>query len=102
MAHSIHHTENSGSPIKNVGDDRREIGDDRREVGDDSNREETFASEEYLSKTLEVAVTKAVLQASGPTRRQLLAGVGSAALVGLISEFLPLSQLQALGRGPRG
>ncbi len=82
MAHTIYHTENSGSPIKNV--------------GDDGNREETLTSEEYLSKTLEVAVTKAVLQASGPNRRQLLAGVGSSALLGLISEFLPLSQLQAL------
>ena len=133
MAHTTHHTENSGSPIKNVGDDRRDVGDDRRNVGDDrrdvgddrrnvgdDRRDSTFAynrrgqapdifdegqsltSEEYLSKALEVAVTKAVLQASGPSRRQLLAGVGSAALIGLISEFLPLSQLQALAADPVG
>ena len=44
---------------------------------DSGNQGQSLTSEEYLSKTLEVAVTKAVLQASGPSRRQMLAGVGA-------------------------
>ena len=105
MAHTVHHTENSGSPIKNVGNDRRDSTfayNRRGQAPDIFDEGQSLTSEEYLSKTLEVAVTKAVLQASGPSRRQLLAGVGSAALIGLISEFLPLSQLQALAADPVG
>jgi len=62
----------------------------------------SLSSEENLSKTLETAVAKAVLQEAGPSRRLLLTGLGSAALLGLINEFLPLAQLKALATDPLG
>ena len=62
----------------------------------------TLSADDRLSKTLEKAVVNAVLRETGPSRRQLLAGLGSAALVGLISEFLPLSRIQALAADPSG
>ena len=59
-------------------------------------------SDEYFSNTLENTVAKAVLEAAGPSRRQFLAGLGSAALLGFIGEFFPLSKLQAFAADPVG
>ena len=61
-----------------------------------------LSSEENFSNALEDTVTKAVLEAAGPTRRQFLTGLGGAALLGLIGEFFPLSQLKALAADPVG
>jgi nitrate/nitrite transport system substrate-binding protein len=61
-----------------------------------------ISEEDNFSETLENVVTKAVLQEVGPSRRQLLTGLGGAALLGLISEFFPLSQLKALAADPVG
>lgn len=62
----------------------------------------SISSEKHFSKTLETTVTKAVLDAAGPTRRQFLTGLGGAALLGLIGEFFPLSQMKALAADPVG
>ena len=61
-----------------------------------------LSSDEFFSKSLESTVTKAVLEAAGPTRRQFLTGLGGAALLGLIGEFFPLSQLKAFAGNPVG
>jgi nitrate/nitrite transport system substrate-binding protein len=62
----------------------------------------SISAEEHFSKTLENTVTKAVLEAAGSTRRQFLLGLGGTALLGLIGEFFPLSQLKALAADPVG
>lgn len=61
-----------------------------------------MSAEEYFSKTLEKTVTKAVLEAAGPTRRQFLTGLGGAALLGLIGDVFPMSKLKALAADPVG
>jgi nitrate/nitrite transport system substrate-binding protein len=58
--------------------------------------------EQYLDQTLDRAVTAAVLEAAGPTRRQLLAGLGAAAMSALISEIVPLAKLKAFAADPVG
>ena len=60
------------------------------------------SSEEYFDRTMEQSVVAAVLQAAGPTRRQLLAGLGGAALVTLIGEVLPFDKLKAFAADPVG
>ena len=60
------------------------------------------SSEQYLEQTLDRAVTAAVLEAAGPTRRQLLAGLGAAAVSALISEIVPLAKLKAFAADPIG
>jgi nitrate/nitrite transport system substrate-binding protein len=60
------------------------------------------SSERYLEQTLDLAVTAAVLEAAGPTRRQLLAGVGAATLGALIAEMFPLARLKAFAADPAG
>jgi nitrate/nitrite transport system substrate-binding protein len=62
----------------------------------------SISSDDYFSKSLETTVTKAVLEAAGPTRRQFLTGLGGAALLGLIGEFFPMSQLKAFAADPVG
>jgi len=61
-----------------------------------------LSSEEYFARAIERTVVESVLTAAGPTRRQLLAGLGSAALAALISEVLPLNTLTALAADPVG
>jgi nitrate/nitrite transport system substrate-binding protein len=60
------------------------------------------ASERYLERTLDQAVTAAVLEAAGPTRRQLLVGLGAATLSALIAEIFPLARLKAFAADPVG
>ncbi len=60
------------------------------------------SSERYLERAIEQTVVTAVLTAAGPTRRQLLAGLGSAALVALINDVLPWNTLTALAADPAG
>ncbi len=47
-------------------------------------------------------MTAAVLEAAGPTRRQLLVGLGAATLTALIAEVFPLAQLKAFAADPVG
>ena len=60
------------------------------------------SADAHFEQTLENTVTKAVLEAAGPSRRQFLTGIGGAALLGLIGEFFPMSQLKALAADPVG
>jgi nitrate/nitrite transport system substrate-binding protein len=60
------------------------------------------SSEQHLERTLDQAVTAAVLQAAGPTRRQLLVGLGAATLSALIAEMFPLARLKAFAADPVG
>ena len=60
------------------------------------------SSERHLERTLDQAVTAAVLQAAGPTRRQLLVGMGAATLSALIAETFPLARLKAFAADPVG
>ncbi len=60
------------------------------------------SSEEYFERTVEQSVTAAVLEAAGPTRRQLLAGLGAAVLTALIDEVMPLGRLKAFAADPAG
>ena len=62
----------------------------------------TISADEHFSKTLEQTVTRAVLEAAGPTRRQFLTGLGGAALLGLIGDVFPMSKLKALAADPVG
>src|SRR5262245_56138990 len=76
------------------------------ETKEEKKREEdmgnTPVSEELFEETAERAVVNAVLTAAGPTRRQLLVGLGAATLTALISEVLPLEKLKALAADPVG
>src|SRR5262250_2968684 len=71
---------------------------------DSTNRREaaTLSPEQYFERTLERSVVAAVVDAAGPTRRQLLAGLGGAALATLIGNVLPLERLKAFAADPVG
>lgn len=62
----------------------------------------TPSTEQCFDRTVERAVVAAVLRAAGPTRRQLLAGLGGAALATLIGEVFPLERLKAFAADPVG
>ena len=68
----------------------------------DQEPEGSNSSERHLERTLDQAVTAAVLQAAGPTRRQLLVGLGAATLSALIAETFPLARLKAFAADPVG
>lgn len=71
---------------------------------DSTDRHESvpLSSERYFDRTVEQSVVAAVLQAAGPTRRQLLAGLGGVALTALIGEVLPFDKLKAFAADPVG
>ena len=68
----------------------------------DHMRDLPTSSDRYLERTLDQAVTAAVLEAAGPTRRQLLTGLGAATLSALIAELFPLARLKAFAADPVG
>jgi nitrate/nitrite transport system substrate-binding protein len=68
----------------------------------DQTPETPNSSEQHLERTLDQAVTAAVLEAAGPTRRQLLVGLGAATLSALIAETFPLMRLKAFAADPVG
>ena len=81
----------------------REVAEGERErTMSDQKPEGTNSSEQYLERTLDQAVTAAVLEAAGPTRRQLLVGLGAATLSALIAETFPLARLRAFAADPVG
>jgi len=59
-------------------------------------------SDEHFEETVKRSVVAAVLKAAGPTRRQLLAGLGGAALTALIAEVFPIAKLTAFAADPAG
>ena len=68
----------------------------------DQEPEGSNSSERHLERTLDQAVTAAVLQAAGPTRRQLLVGLGAATLSALIAETFPLARAEGICRRSGG
>lgn len=58
--------------------------------------------EEYFERTVERAVSAAVLQAADPSRRRFLAAMGTAALTALVAEWLPLKEFAAFAADPVG
>ncbi len=62
----------------------------------------TSSPEQYFERTVEESVVEAVLCAAEPSRRQFLAGMGSAALTALIAEVFPLTELKAFAADPAG
>src|SRR6476620_8040977 len=60
------------------------------------------SSEEYLERTVERAVSAAVMQAADPSRRRFLAAMGTAALMTLVAELLPLKEFAAFAADPVG
>lgn len=58
--------------------------------------------EDALGQAVERTVVNAVLRAAGPTRRQVLAGLGAAALTALIAEVFPLARVKAFAADPLG
>jgi nitrate/nitrite transport system substrate-binding protein len=60
------------------------------------------SAEEYLSRTVEASVIRAVLRAAPRTRRQMLAALGTAAVAALIDDVFPLDRLKAFAADPPG
>ncbi len=61
-----------------------------------------LSSSQYLEREVDRSVIAAVLDAAGPTRRQLLAGLGAGTLTALVGDILPLAALKALALEPVG
>lgn len=76
--------------------------DEHRMEDERSRRGAELSSEAYFARTVEQSVVAAVLRAAGPTRRQLLASLGGAALAALIAEVLPLGRVTAFAADPAG
>jgi nitrate/nitrite transport system substrate-binding protein len=74
----------------------------KERIMNDQMSEGPTSSEQHLERTLDQAVTAAVLQAAGPTRRQLLVGLGAATLSALVAETFPLARLRAFAADPVG
>ena len=62
----------------------------------------TESSEEYFERTVERAVSAAVIQAADPSRRKFLAAMGAAALTAIVAELLPLKEFAAFAADPVG
>ena len=62
----------------------------------------TESSDEHFERTVERAVSAAVIQAADPSRRQFLAAMGTAALTALVAELFPLKEFAAFAADPVG
>lgn len=62
----------------------------------------TSSADHYFERTLDQAVTAAVVEAIGPTRRQVLLGLGAATLSALVADIFPLRTLKAFAADPVG
>ena len=60
------------------------------------------SADHYFEWTLDQAVTVAVVEAIGPTRRQVLLGLGAATLSALVADIFPLRTLKAFAADPVG
>ena len=63
---------------------------------------EKMTAEDYVSRTVEASVVGAVLRAAPPTRRQMLAALGTAAVAALIEDVFPLDRLKVFAADPVG
>jgi nitrate/nitrite transport system substrate-binding protein len=79
-----------------------DVAQGKERIMSDQTSEGPTSSEQHLERTLDQAVTAAVLQAAGPTRRQLLVGLGAATLSALVAETFPLARLRAFAADPVG
>jgi len=79
-----------------------DVAQGKERIMSDQKPEGSNSSERHLERTLDQAVTAAVLQAAGPTRRQWLVGLGAATLSALIAETFPLARLKAFAADPVG
>jgi nitrate/nitrite transport system substrate-binding protein len=64
--------------------------------------DDKVTGEEYVNRTVEASVVGAVLRAAPPTRRRMLAALGTATLAALIDQVFPLRTLKALAADPVG
>ena len=62
----------------------------------------TESYDEHFERTVERAVSAAVIQAADPSRRRFLAAMGTAALTTLVAELLPLKEFAAFAADPVG
>jgi len=60
------------------------------------------SSEKRLAQAIEKTVVSSVMQAAGPSRRQLMIGLGATALTTLINQVLPLDKIAAWAADPVG
>jgi nitrate/nitrite transport system substrate-binding protein len=60
------------------------------------------SSEQRLAQAIEKTVVSSVMQAASPSRRQLMIGLGAAALTTLIDQVLPLGKIAAWAADPVG
>ena len=60
------------------------------------------SNDEHFERTVERAVSAAVIQAADPSRRKFLAAMGAAALTALVAELLPLKEFAAFAADPVG
>lgn len=60
------------------------------------------SSDEHFERTIERAVSAAVIQAADPSRRRFLAAMGTAALTALVAEVLPFKRIAAFAADPVG
>ncbi len=60
------------------------------------------SSDEHFERTVERAVSAAVIQAADPSRRKFLAAIGAAALTAIVAELLPLKEFAAFAADPVG
>ena len=58
--------------------------------------------DEHFERTVEQTVSAAVVQAADPSRRRFLAAMGTAALMTLVAELLPLKEFAAFAADPVG
>jgi len=62
----------------------------------------TESYDEHFERTVERAVSTAVIQAADPSRRRFLAAMGTAALTAFVAELLPLKEFAAFAADPVG
>ncbi len=81
---------------------RPDVRERTSESTDGHTLEDRVSSEQNLRHTIEKSVVSSVVRAAGPSRRQLLVGLGTAALTTLINDVLPLEKIVALAADPVG
>lgn len=75
---------------------------ERRKINDGTAGAGVTAEDGPVERAITRTVVDAVLRAAAPSRRQVLAGLGSAALLAAIGEFLPWNRMMALAADPIG
>src|SRR4026207_785578 len=79
-----------------------DVAQGKERIMSDQTSEGPTSSEQHLERTLDQAVTAAVLQAAGPTRRQLLVGLGAATPRAPGAQAISVGGAGGMARGPGG